>query len=1097
MTPNIKIISAGAGSGKTYRLTNELVELLKPDKKNVGPTLDGPTLGGPTLGKVRATGIIATTFTNKAAAELQERVRVKLLEEGLSTEADQITNALIGTVHSLGVKLLKRFAFEAGVSPEVAIIEEEDMQKMFNNSLAMVLSLDVIEKMEELAERLGLNKKDRVDWRTNVKRITDKCRENNFTTALIEESKQKSIEQFLRFADPVSTSSGEVINNQLAALLEQTKIQIEGNDADGTKATNTVLKKIKGFQVSLKAKGGLNWYEWAVIHKLNPGAKSRDIVADLKEFALNHESHPHFQNDIAEFIGYNFDIAINAINEYENYKKSRGLIDYTDMEALILKILKHPHVFEVLSQEIDLLLVDEFQDTSPMQLEIFLKLSSIAKHSIWVGDPKQSIYGFRGAEPDLMLAIIKELGGVKPEDIQEYSWRSREDLVNLVNVIFCEAFDKLPKDQVRLKPKRTKVDNPSDERFKQEPIQLETAIKHWNFRLDDSGRTNAQWMARSVAENLRKLLERGIYILPKDSDTPRLAEPGDVAILCRSNVACVSIAESLASAGLNAAIAREGLLKTTEIKIILACLKFVLNKYDSLSVAEILLLINNQPLEQIVENRIEYLNARETGDKIPRWSSENEIITRLNKIRYDTTELSGTEILNTVIEELDLRRVISKWGNVTQRLDNIDALRKLALQYEEGCNRLHTAASLAGLILWLNGLAKNGKDNQGAGVGKHAVNVLTYHKSKGLEWPIVICYNLENGLRDDLFGTKVIRDNEKIDINNPLANSWLRYWVNPYSDQNKSMPIIDRLNASDLKTETTQKSLEEDIRVMYVGLTRARDYLIIPTRDTDPKWLNRVCKNGDEKNNVLNAGDPDSPWIWEGNPVPLDQESIFFAKNIENTELPKLEILFQEERNGSKNHLPLDYDNEKGKHKIEILSVTDTIYSNPISLNIDSNTKTMHKLIFDLVKVKTVCSNPGVAQKRMKEILSLVPEDEKDGIEQAIPFALKYTETINKKFAPEKIIFDHPIEKMINNQIFKFKIDQILTTSTGKIIIVNSDFIGNEKQRLKEINKLLPIFQALKNLFSEKIEFYVNYLSSGTLTSLKLNFNDSQLIIDL
>jgi ATP-dependent helicase/nuclease subunit A len=80
---NLKIISAGAGSGKTYRLTQEMVTLLNPDNPN----------------SVRANGIIATTFTNKAAAELQERVRTKLLEEDLISEADELTNVLIGTVH--------------------------------------------------------------------------------------------------------------------------------------------------------------------------------------------------------------------------------------------------------------------------------------------------------------------------------------------------------------------------------------------------------------------------------------------------------------------------------------------------------------------------------------------------------------------------------------------------------------------------------------------------------------------------------------------------------------------------------------------------------------------------------------------------------------------------------------------------------------------------------------------------------------------------------------------------------------------------------------------------------------------------------------
>ena len=142
---NLKIISAGAGSGKTYRLTQEMVALLR--------------------GGLRASGIIATTFTNKAAAELQERVRVKLLEEGLSEAANDLTNALIGTVHSLGVKLLRRFAFEAGVSPEVDIIADEDQQLLFNRSLATILHPDRVVQMERWCDRLGLHQNDRYDWR--------------------------------------------------------------------------------------------------------------------------------------------------------------------------------------------------------------------------------------------------------------------------------------------------------------------------------------------------------------------------------------------------------------------------------------------------------------------------------------------------------------------------------------------------------------------------------------------------------------------------------------------------------------------------------------------------------------------------------------------------------------------------------------------------------------------------------------------------------------------------------------------------------------------------------------------------------------------
>ncbi|MBK6950097.1 MAG: UvrD-helicase domain-containing protein [Haliscomenobacter sp.] len=154
----LKIISAGAGSGKTYRLTAEMVGLLRQG--------------------VRASGIIATTFTKKAAAELQERVRVKLLQEGLTQQAEDLTHALIGTVHSLGVKLLQRFAYEAGVSPEVSIIAEEDQQILFNQSLSMVLTEARVIQMERLCDQLGLSGNAYFDWRQEVRALTEVARGN-------------------------------------------------------------------------------------------------------------------------------------------------------------------------------------------------------------------------------------------------------------------------------------------------------------------------------------------------------------------------------------------------------------------------------------------------------------------------------------------------------------------------------------------------------------------------------------------------------------------------------------------------------------------------------------------------------------------------------------------------------------------------------------------------------------------------------------------------------------------------------------------------------------------------------------------------------
>ncbi|MDX1667494.1 MAG: UvrD-helicase domain-containing protein, partial [Saprospiraceae bacterium] len=237
---NIKIISAGAGSGKTYRLTSEMVKLLAAG--------------------VRPSGIIATTFTQKAAAELQERVRLKLLQEGLKEEADELTNALIGTVHSLGVKLLRRFAYEAGVSPSVDIMAEEDQQLMFNKSLAMVLTQERVERMELLANRLGLNKMNGYDWRSQVKDITDIARGNDFSTEVLKRSRDLSFRDFERFLASPSSRTQEELNEELDRLLDQTLRAIQDND-DDTKKTRKQLDIIQAARADLRKRGHLLWYQ--------------------------------------------------------------------------------------------------------------------------------------------------------------------------------------------------------------------------------------------------------------------------------------------------------------------------------------------------------------------------------------------------------------------------------------------------------------------------------------------------------------------------------------------------------------------------------------------------------------------------------------------------------------------------------------------------------------------------------------------------------------------------------------------------------------------------------------------------------------------
>lgn len=1074
---NLKIISAGAGSGKTYRLTQEMVHLLSTG--------------------VRASGIIATTFTTKAAAELQERVRVKLLEEGLTDAANDLTNALIGTVHGLGVKLLKRFAFEAGVSPEVAIIADEDQQILFNKSLATILTHDRIQMMERYSNRLGLNKKEPYDWRKEVKQLTDAARSNDFSIAVLEKSKKQSFESLEQFLEPVTAEPVEAINVRLQSLLEETINALDANE-DSTKVTQGAVKTLKGFLNTLSVKGELNWHEWVKMSKLKVGAKSREEVEVLQVFALGHDSHPAFREDIRNFIYGVFDIAIAALQEYDVYKKQRGLIDYIDMEIHVKRLLDNPVVVEVLAEELDLLMVDEFQDTSPIQLEIFYKLSKIANHSVWVGDPKQSIYGFRGADPKLMQAIITQTGGIRPEDIQEYSWRSREDIVHLTNALFTKAFDDLPVEQVALKPMRTKLDNPDNKNFKAEPITMDDAIIHWHFQYDGEGKRlpGRPWTENCIAHSIKRLLDRKKMILPKDEKEARVAQPGDIAVLCRSNHECQEVAEALHRSGLKAAISRVGLLATAEAKLILACLKFILNKSDSLSVAEILLLASDIEIEKIIDDRLNYLELKEQKQAKRPWAADDPIIQMLNELRPKVLELSSAETLNLLMEQLELRRIIIRWGKAEQRMDNIDVIRKFALQYEEACNRLHTAASLGGFLLWLNELESEGKDTQGSGEGPDAVNVLTYHKSKGLEWPVVICHSLEGKLRDNVWGFSLVAETKEVDLDNILGNRWLRYWINPYSDQQSGTALVEKINASSVKKEATATALSEEARLLYVGVTRARDYLIFPTKRNPTRWLNRCWHQGIEDNPTIVFDEGETPWEWNDSYIVKDTwDDLIFPKDFTQADRAEKEIQYFEKSPGSDLFKPyrIDLSIESFNDEFDQEILEKTVYNAPIKTKEETDIYQIAKAFKAFLTADHLEYKDIDRLEMARQLIERYEISEDTTAERFVKNSTAFYTAIAKQFDSTKVYRKYPIRYFYKNRLFEKIIDLVLETKDGLVIIQNSGFEGAQDKWDSKIQKgELPDFfflakKAIQEIFDTRaVKTYVHFVLGAGLVDLKV-----------
>ncbi|MEA3413721.1 MAG: UvrD-helicase domain-containing protein [Pseudomonadota bacterium] len=795
MNTNIRFISAGAGSGKTYSLTRELEELLSK-------------------GQVTPAGVIATTFTKLAAGELQERVRSALIEAGQQTVANQMEQALIGTVNSVCGELLRRFAFEAGLPPDQQVLDESQGDVLFYQAMELVLDSDrpLIRQMNAACHRLQIidHRKKHQLWRQEVKKIADAARVNNQTTDDIRHLGASGADQLL------AHFPGTTRRDLGADLLGAVNHALSGidTDHDGTKGTREYLSFLKGVQTALINRR-LTWPEWISLTKKMPGTKSKDFAQPIADIAADYARHPELHRDLRFFSEQAFRIAADSLDTYQDLKTRKGLIDFVDQEQRLYRLLDDTAVAGTLREELQLLMVDEFQDTSPIQLALFLKLSRLSDQVIWVGDVKQSIYGFRGSDPTLMRAVVERV--VKdgnPLEVLKKSWRSRPELVAYANHLFVPAFaDSLAAEQVRLEPAR-------------EPISIEPAVETW--RLTGKNKT---MRAQALASGLQDLMVSGREVVDKIAEQPRNIEYGDIAILCRTHDNLGEIAAALAEARLPISYQRPGLLNTPEGCLGLACLRRLVDPLDTLASAEIISLSTCVDPEDWITHRMRYLDDREARSHAWQEEDPRSPVAALREQRDRLPYLTPVEALRVALEAGKVRETTYRWGPTEQRsqhrLNNLSALLRHAGEYLNQCTVRSEPATTAGLVLWLQALREAEEDTQASGGGENAIQLVTHHGAKGLEWPIVAAMDLDAKLKPRLWGLNVEASPDPVSLDDPLARRTLRYWPKFFGRQSANIPLLDQIEASAIGQAAMEQEIQESKRLLYVSLTRPRDCLIL------------------------------------------------------------------------------------------------------------------------------------------------------------------------------------------------------------------------------------------------------------------------------
>jgi ATP-dependent exoDNAse (exonuclease V) beta subunit len=377
----VDLVTASAGTGKTYALTS-LIE----DEIRAGRDPER---------------VLASTFTVKAAEELRERARERLIVAGDAENAIRLLGARIGTINGVGGGLVKEFAFGLGLSPIVDVIDEKTAKATFLEAADLAIG-NHADELGQIARLFGYEDAFKPkDWRDDVNRIVELARANNIAADALPLCAERSVAGFAKLMpEPMPGETAESIDAALRAEIKTLLESYEG--ATGLKQkTIAALDDIRDFAERGKIEDQ-PWQRWARLTKHDVAVPDKPRFAPLTTAATAFARHPRMFDQVRRYTDAVFSCAAESMRAYDEHKRNWGLVDFVDQDRLALELLGNSDLRVQLSERIESVFVDEFQDTSPLQLAVFAAMSHIAKSSVWVGDPKQAIYGFRGTDPDLI-----------------------------------------------------------------------------------------------------------------------------------------------------------------------------------------------------------------------------------------------------------------------------------------------------------------------------------------------------------------------------------------------------------------------------------------------------------------------------------------------------------------------------------------------------------------------------------------------------------------------------------------------------------------------------------------------------------------------
>jgi ATP-dependent helicase/nuclease subunit A len=807
----LTLIKAGAGAGKTHRIMEALTQWIAN-------------------GHVAADKVLAVTFTHAAADEMKARVKEELLKQGLFDKAALIAQSNISTIHSFGTELIKQFAYEQGISPKPRLIKESEQKQMLKQALEQVSEVaGLVDKMEALFYGVGFGLGGFQSAADNIRKTMMSCIDRLRSLGKDASDEKHLIESAISTLNKAYgyTSDGEALTQNLRKTVRELQAAYPTKeDSPEQWSTNAASRKFLDALYSTHCDDAVlddDWKLWAALQTI----KAPGIVSDKKQGPGSHlvlavweaadklSVHPGPLVQQQTHITALLTGALSALQQYQVLKRSSSLIDFGDMVGLANRIVSNPDFLSEACEQYQCLIIDEFQDTNPLQFALLRHFQKQGLPTLIVGDLKQSIMGFQGADRRVFKSLLEKSSADEQEELTN-NWRSTSQLMDFINQMGATFYGA---EYQTLTPQV-----PFKSHLGLKPVQvLEFKKTHWNQdRLTaDKMRVVYEGYA-ALAKHIKCLLAQDLTVIDKETQQSRSIRASDIAVLSPKHKALQNLSEYIHQAGLKTLIKAPGFLEMSIVQCLLNVLQAVANPNDQYSLLSVITseFFTDDASAALQENLSVYLKQRKfTNPVSERLSSlPNNLYAQplQAQLLEIVDELSVMEILNERSKGREQRAAVLKLIGLAQEFDQLNSVPANA----EGIYG-KTAPAFAA---WLKQLTKDPKSSVGEKPGLHdtgsdAVVMSTWHGSKGLEWPIVMVLGGDDVAKTDLTKMASISMAYKSDeLEQMLPTSHVQI-LPKFADKTSCEKMLKQIEDEERQTQ---------LNLFYVALTRAREQVILP-----------------------------------------------------------------------------------------------------------------------------------------------------------------------------------------------------------------------------------------------------------------------------